>query len=94
MNVHGPSLALGFSVALVTAFAARRLRPVAVELGALAIEMAKVGRAVIELQREAFEDFMCDVQFRSAEQARERRDERRNRDESMNSTNSTRTSAP
>ena len=91
MNVHGPSLALGFSVALVSAFAARRLRPVAVELGALAIEMAKVGRAVIELQREAFEDFICDVQFRSAEQARERRDERRKRDDSIGST---RTSSP
>ena len=85
MNVHGPSLVLGFSVALVTAFAARRLRPVAVELGALAVEMAKTGHAAIELQREALEDFLCDVQVRSAEQARERREERMKRKDSIGS---------
>jgi hypothetical protein len=85
MNVHGPSMALGFSIALVTAFAARRLRPVAVELGALAIEMAKMGRATIELQREALEDFFCDVQVRSAEQARARREERMKREDSIGS---------
>jgi hypothetical protein len=85
MNVHGPSLALGFSAALVAGFAARRLRPIAVELGALAVEMAKAVRATIELQREAFEDFVCDVQVRSAEQTRTRREERMKRDESINS---------
>ena len=85
MNVHGPSMALGFSIALATAFAARRLRPVAVELGALAIEMVKMGRATIELQREALEDFLCDVQVRSAEQARERREERMKYQDSIGS---------
>lgn len=85
MNVHGPSIALGFSIALVAAFAAKRLRPVAVELGALAVEMAKMGRAAVELQREAIEDFLCDVQVRSAEQARERREERMKCEDSIGS---------
>jgi len=79
MNVHGPSVAIGASVALVLAFAARRLRPVAVELGALALDLGKVARAAVELQRENIEDFFCEVQHRSAEQARERREQRMKR---------------
>lgn len=76
MIVHGPSVAIGVSVALVLTFAARRLRPVAVEVGALALDLARMARAAIELQRENLDDFWCDVQHRSAEQARERREER------------------
>lgn len=91
MNVHGPSVAIGVSAALVLTFAARRLRPVAVEMGALALDLAKMARAVIELQREHVEDFWCDVQHRSAEQARERREQRAKRN-GMGS--STATSAP
>jgi hypothetical protein len=86
MNVHGPSLALGFSAALILAFAARRFRPVAVELGALATELTKMGRTAIELQRENIEDFLCDVEVRSAEQARERREERMRRGETVDAT--------
>jgi hypothetical protein len=91
MNVHGPSLAFGFSAAIVIAFAAKRLRPVAVELGALALEMAKMGRAAIALQRESIDDFLSDVQAHSAEQARARREERMRRNDTIGST---RTSAP
>jgi hypothetical protein len=79
MNVHGPSVAIGFSVAAILTLAARRLRPVAVEVGALALDLTKVARAAIELQRENLQDFWCDVQHRSAEQARERREERARR---------------
>jgi hypothetical protein len=86
MNVHGPSVAIGVSVALVLAYAARRLRPVAVEAGALALDLAKMARAAIELQRENLDDFWCDVQHRSAEQARARRDERMRRDGAGRST--------
>lgn len=86
MKVHGPSVAIGASAALVLAFAARRLRPVAVEMGALALDLAKMARATIELQRENIEDFFCEVQHRSAEQARERREQRMKRNGSGNST--------
>lgn len=77
MNVHGPSVAIGFSAALVTAFAARRLRPVAVEIGALVVEIVKMSHSAIELQRECLEDFRYDVLHRQSENTRKRRDERR-----------------
>jgi hypothetical protein len=76
MNMHGPSLALGFSGALAVALAARRLRPVAIELGAVAIEVAKMGRAALEIQRENLEDFFCDIEVRVTERAKTRRQER------------------
>ncbi len=76
MKVHGPSVAIGFSAALLLAFAARRLRPVAIEIGSLVVELGKIGRLVIELPREYLEDFQCDVLHRRAEKARQRREER------------------
>lgn len=76
MNVHGPSVAIGFSAALIVAFAARRLRPVAIEIGALAVEIAKMTRSAIELQRECLEDFRYEVLYRQTENARKRREER------------------
>jgi len=75
--IHGPSIAIGASVAWMLAFAAKRLRPVAVEIGALAVDLAKMARATIELQREHIDDFLSEVHHRSAEHARERREQRR-----------------
>jgi hypothetical protein len=73
MIVHGPSLALGFSIAIIGAHAARRLRPVGIEVGALAIEIAKMTRSAIELQREYLEDYLCEVEVRVTERAKARR---------------------
>ena len=76
MKIHGPSIALGFSAGLLVVWAARRLRPVAVELGALSIELAKMAHALVELQRESVEDFVFEVERRSVDRARVRREER------------------
>lgn len=81
MKVHGPSVAIGFASALVVAVVTRRLRPVAVEIAALAMDVANVARAAIEVQREKVEDFWCDVQHRSTQKAQERRKERMRRSE-------------
>jgi hypothetical protein len=78
MRVHGPSVAIGFSAALLVVFASRRLRPVAIEMGALVVEIVKLGRLAIELPREYIEDFQCEVLHRRAEKARMRREERMN----------------
>ena len=76
MRVHGPSIAIGFSAAMLVAFVARRLRPVAIEMGALMVEVVQMGRLVIELPREYLEDLQCDVFHRRAENSRKRREER------------------
>lgn len=76
MAVHGPSLALGFAVAIIGTFAARRLRPVAIEVAALVIEIAKMGRSAIELQREQWEDLLCEVDVRVTQRAQTRRTQR------------------
>lgn len=73
MIVHGPSLALGFSLAIIGARAARRLRPIGIEVGALSIEIAKMARSAIEIQREYLEDYLCEVEVRVTERARARR---------------------
>jgi hypothetical protein len=76
VKVHGPSVAIGFFSALVIGISAKRLRPVAIEIGALAMEIANMARATIELRREDIEDFFFDVQHRSTQRAQERRTER------------------
>lgn len=76
MKIHGPSIALGLSTGLLVVWAARRLRPVAVELGALSIELVKMARSLVELQRESVEDFVFEVERRSVDRARVRREER------------------
>jgi hypothetical protein len=81
VKFHGPSVALGFSSAIIVAIAARRLRPVAVEIAALGLELAKMGRAIVELQRENIEDFWYEVQNRSVVRAQGRRKERARHDE-------------
>lgn len=62
MKIHLPSFLLGFGTAAVAIGARKALRPVLVELGALAVQMARIARAVVERQREHVEDLFADVE--------------------------------
>jgi hypothetical protein len=46
-----------------------RLRPVAVEIAALALHLARLGRAVLERQRENLEDLWAEVEQRAHDRA-------------------------
>ena len=69
MKFHSPSFISGFASATVIAVTGKRLRPVAVELGALALHLARLTRGIVERQREHVEDLWAEVE----ERARERR---------------------
>jgi hypothetical protein len=64
LKFHVPSYALGFATGALVVGARDALRPVAVELGALGLTMARVGRGLLERQREYFEDLRADIEER------------------------------
>jgi len=62
MKFHVPSFLLGFGTAAALIGARAALRPVLVELGALAVHLGRIGRAVVERQREDLEDLVAEVE--------------------------------
>lgn len=65
MKFHTPSFILGFGSAVVVMGTARRLKPAVVEIGALGLHLARLGRAVVERQREHAEDLWAEVEERA-----------------------------
>ncbi|WP_206079423.1 hypothetical protein [Polyangium spumosum] len=65
MKFHTPSFMLGFGSAVVVMGTARRLKPAVVEIGALGLHLARLGRAVVERQREHAEDLWAEVEDRA-----------------------------
>jgi hypothetical protein len=70
MKFHAPSFLMGVGVT-AAAFAARaRLRPVAVEMGALGAHLGRLGRTLIERRREDIEDLRAEVEERLRDRIR------------------------
>ncbi len=72
MKFHAPSFLLGVGVAAAYGAARTRLRPVAVEVSALTVYLARLGRSVAERHREDLEDLWAEVEDRVRERARAR----------------------
>ena len=64
MKFHLPSYVLGLVSGLAVSGARERVRPVIVELASVATAFSKVGWAVVERQREWFEDLWAEVDER------------------------------
>jgi hypothetical protein len=68
MKFHAPSFLMGVGLTAAAVAARGRLRPVAVEIGALGVHLGRLGRTLIERRREDIEDLRAEV----AERLRER----------------------
>lgn len=76
MRFHAPSFLLGVGVTAGFMAARSRLHPVAVELSALGLHLARMGRSLAERKREDLEDLWAEVEERVRERAREERRQR------------------
>jgi hypothetical protein len=76
MKFHSPSFLVGLAVAAAVMASRDRLRPVAVELGALGVHMLRLARAIAERQREHVEDLWAEVEDRVHAQEETRRERR------------------
>ena len=65
MRFHAPSFLLGVGVTLTIGAFRSRLRPAVVELGALAVHVATLARALVERCREDLEDLKAEVDERA-----------------------------
>jgi len=70
MKFHTPSFLMGFASATVIAMTGKRLRPVAVELGALGLHLGHLTWGVVERQREQVEDLWAEIHERVRERRR------------------------
>ena len=64
MTFHLPSYLLGFATGAAIVGAHDALRPLAVELGALGLQVVRAGRALVERQKESLEDLRADIEER------------------------------
>ena len=64
MRFHGPSFLLGVGVTSAFVATRGRLRPVFVELSALGLHLARLGRSLAGRQREDLEDLWAEVEER------------------------------
>jgi hypothetical protein len=83
MKFHPPSFALGFASAVVVMGVSKRIRPAIVEIGALGLHLSRLGRAVIERQREHAEDLWAEVEERVRLRVKGQRDTGRRAGESV-----------
>jgi hypothetical protein len=70
MRFHAPSFLLGVGVTATVVVTRDRLRPVAVELGALGLHLGRLGRSLVEREREELEDLWAEVEARVRERVR------------------------
>jgi hypothetical protein len=70
MKFHPPSFVLGFGTAVAIGATRKRLRPAIVEIAALGVHLGRLGRAVVERQREHAEDLWAEVEERVRHKAR------------------------
>jgi hypothetical protein len=73
MKFHAASFLLGVGVTATVVATRSRLRPVAIELSALGLHVARMGRSLVERKREDLEDLWAEVEERVRERAREER---------------------
>jgi hypothetical protein len=76
MKFHAPSFLLGVGVTAAVVATRPHLRPVVVEVSALGVHLARVGRALFERERERAEDLWAEVGERVRERGREARKRR------------------
>ena len=70
MRFHTPSFLLGVAVTASGMLARERLRPVAVEVGALALHVSRLVRGLLAREREEAEDLFAEIQERVRQRAR------------------------
>lgn len=70
MKFHVPSFLLGFGAAAALIGARAALRPALVELAALGVHLGRLARAVVERQRENFEDLAAEIEESARRRAR------------------------
>jgi hypothetical protein len=73
MKFHAPSFLLGVGVTATFVGTRSRLHPVAVELSALGLHLARMARSLVERKREDLEDLWAEVEERVRQHAREER---------------------
>ena len=73
MKFHTPSFLLGVGVTAAVMASRVHLRPVVVEVSALGLHLARLGRALLEREREEAEDLWAEVGERVRERGREAR---------------------
>jgi hypothetical protein len=76
MKFHAPSFVLGVAVTSGLWASRGRLRPVAVELSALGVHLARIARSLAGRQREDLEDLWAEVENRLRVRTREAADRR------------------
>ena len=64
MKFHAPSFLLGVGVTSALVATSGRLRPVFVEISALGLHLARLGRSLAGRQREDLEDLWAEVEER------------------------------
>jgi hypothetical protein len=74
MKFHAPSFLLGVGVTAAYVATRTRMRPVAIELSALALYLSRLARSVAERQREDLEDLWAEVEENVRARARARRE--------------------
>jgi hypothetical protein len=67
MRFHAPSFLLGALVVGAVVKTRHRLRPVAVEMAALGVHLARLGRSLAAREREELEDLWAEVEDRLRE---------------------------
>jgi len=67
MKFHAPSFLLGVGLTAAAVAARGRLHPIAVEVGALGVHLARLARTLIERRREDLEDLRAEVEERLRE---------------------------
>lgn len=67
MKFHTPSFLMGFASATVLILTGKRLKPIAVELGALSMHLGHLAWGVVERQREYIEDTWAEIEHRAHE---------------------------
>ncbi len=77
MKFHAPSFLLGAAVTSAVWASRGRLRPVVVELSALGLHLARLGRSLAGRQREDLEDLWAEVEERVRVRVLRRRRSRR-----------------
>jgi hypothetical protein len=70
MRFHAMSFLLGVGLTAALVKARGRLKPVAVEVTALGVHLLRLGRSLVEREREDLEDVWAEVEERLRERAR------------------------
>ncbi len=70
MKFHTPSFLIGIAIAAGAVVTRERLRPIAIEVGALALQLSRLAYGLVARQREEVEDLVAAIDERVRERLR------------------------